>query len=145
MLFAEDVAHSTARDDFEPTATLPNSKGNFEVLTTPNIHLHIISPQLVEIFAVYNKQAASDHWCPEIKTIIRGCSSVLSFLNLHDCLSWIVFSLVALFDGQKLPFENQIPVEAASQLGGSGYVIKIFHTNHVNNWTNDPGAILLNI
>ena len=61
MLLTEYVTDSTARDDFQGPPALPHAERDLQVLAAPNVHVHVVFADAVEVRLVDHKEAAGDH------------------------------------------------------------------------------------
>lgn len=122
MSFAEYVTHATAGNDFQTSAALPHPEGYLQVLAAPNIHFHVVLAQLVEVRLIDDEQSAGNHRRPD-----GGRRVVVPHRPLGRT--------------QVLPLEDQIPIEAATQVGRCPDVLEVVHADHIDDGADHAGGI----
>jgi hypothetical protein len=68
-----------------------------EALTSPDIHFHVVLAEFVKVSFVDDEEASRNHWC-------------------FNGRSWVLLPQLALSGRQVFPFEDEIPVKAASEI-----------------------------
>lgn len=123
MTFPEHVPHATARNDLQAATALPHPKRNLQILTAPHVHFHVVPAEFLKVPLIDHKQTARDHRRPNGRRRIA--------------LPGRPFA-----GAQVLPFEDQIPVETAAQIGRRPNVLERVHADHIDDRTHDARRVL---
>lgn len=96
-----------------------------QVLSSPDIHHHVILPQLLEVFLIHDKKTSCYHRSPagaegERRRGVGGetnwqtvtCVHVSGVSVLLYGGDWVALSGSSLIQGHVIPFKHQIPVKA---------------------------------
>lgn len=123
MTLAEHMANTTAGYYLQAATTLPHPERDFQILTAPHIHLHIVFAQLIEVRLIDDKQPSRNHG--------RAYGS-----------GWIIVPGRTLRGAQIFPFEYQIPIETAAQIRRGANILKVVHANHIDDGAYHTRGIL---